>query len=261
MKIEVLGCYGGVDPKHNPVTFLLNEKYLLDAGTIVKELDIKRQMKIESICITHCHLDHIKDLCFLADNLILTGNPNGTIKVYGIEPVLNMLKKYVMNNKIWPDFFEIKGLKGDNILKLVPLEVGKRTMFGRELSIEAVTTCHSCESSGFIIDDGIKSIVYTGDTGPCPILWKRISKIKNLKALFIEISFPNKMKELAKITGHLTAQLFAEEIDNLKIKDTLNFYIFHIKPHFQKEIKTEIKDLKMQNVHILDDGDVIEING
>lgn len=45
MKIEVLGCYGGVDPKHNPVTFLINEKYLLDAGTIVKELDINRQKK------------------------------------------------------------------------------------------------------------------------------------------------------------------------------------------------------------------------
>jgi 3',5'-cyclic-nucleotide phosphodiesterase len=261
MKIEVLGCYGGVDPKHNPVTLLVNDKYLLDAGTIVKELDIKRQKNIQSICITHCHLDHIKDLCFLADNLILADNLNGTIKVFGIEPVLNMLKKYVMNNKIWPDFFEIKGAKGDNILKLVPVKIGKKIKFGKELSIEAVSTCHSCESSGFIIEDDTKSIVYTGDTGPCPSLWQRLSKIKNLKAVFIEISFPNKMNELAKITGHLTAKLFAEEINNLKIKDKINFYIFHIKPHFQKQIKNEIKALKMQNVHILKDGDIIEIDG
>lgn len=260
MKIEVLGCYGGVDPKHNPVTFLINEKYLLDAGTIVKELDINRQKNIESICITHCHLDHIKDLCFLADNLILIGNPNGTIKVYGIEPVLNMLKNYVMNNKIWPDFFEIKGAKGDNILKLVPINIGRKTKFGKELTIEAVQTCHSCDSSGFIIDDGTTSIVYTGDTGPCPALWQRISKIKNLKAVFIEISFPNHLKELAKITGHLTAELFLEEIKNLKNKEKINFYIFHIKPHFLKDIKKEIKALKMENVFILDDGDVIEIH-
>lgn len=261
MKIEVLGCYGGVDPKHNPVTFLINEKYLLDAGTIVKELNVTRQKNIESICITHCHLDHIKDLCFLADNLILTGNPNGTIKVYGIDPVLKMLKKYVMNNKIWPDFFEIKGEKGDNILKLVPINIGEKTKFGKGLNIEAVVTCHSCDSSGFIIDDGKKSIVYTGDTGPCPELWKRLSKIKNLKAVFIEISFPNYMNELATITGHLTAELFSKEISNLKNKDKINFYIFHIKPHFLKEIKKEIKGLKMDNVYILDDGDVIEIDG
>lgn len=165
-----------------------------------------------------------------------------------------------MNNKIWPDFFEIKGAKGDNILKLVPINIGRKTKFGKELTIEAVQTCHSCDSSGFIIDDGTTSIVYTGDTGPCPALWQRISKIKNLKAVFIEISFPNHLKELAKITGHLTAELFLEEIKNLKNKEKINFYIFHIKPHFLKDIKKEIKALKMENVFILDDGDVIEIH-
>ncbi|MCX7769785.1 MAG: 3',5'-cyclic-nucleotide phosphodiesterase [Proteobacteria bacterium] len=261
MKIEVLGCYGGVDPKHNPVTLLVNEKYLLDAGTIVKELSLKRQENIESICITHCHLDHIKDLCFLADNMILSGNTKGSIKVFGIDPVLNMLKKYVMNNKIWPDFFEIRGTKGNHILKLVPVEIGEKTKFGGELNIEAVATCHSCDSSGFVINDGKKSIVYTGDTGPCPALWRRLSKIKDLKAVFIEISFPNKMRELAKLTGHLTPELFAEELKALKNSERIDFYIFHIKPQFQKIIKREINKLNMKNVHILNDGDVIEIDG
>lgn len=260
MKIEILGCYGGVDPKHNPVTFLLDDRYLLDAGTIVKELNIERQKNIEALFITHCHLDHIKDLCFLADNLILTGNPQGTIRVYGIEPVLQMLKKYVMNNKIWPDFFEIKGTKGENILKLVPLTIGNKVPFGKGFKIEAVKTCHSCDSSGFIIEKKGVQIVYTGDTGPCPDLWEKLSKLKNLKAVFIEISFPNKLKELAKITGHLTAELFFSEIQYLKNYQKINFYIFHIKPHFIKQIKKEIKALNLKNVHILKDGDVIEIN-
>jgi ribonuclease BN (tRNA processing enzyme) len=260
MRIKVLGCYGGVDPNHNPVTLLIDEKYLLDAGTIVKEISIEKQKNIESICITHCHLDHIKDLCFLSDNLILTGNPQGPIKVYGIEPVLTMLKRYIMNNKIWPDFFEIKGSKGDSVLKLVPVEMGKKYTFGENLFIEAVETCHSCDSSGFIIEKKGIQIVYTGDTGPCPSLWKRLNKLKHLKAVFIEISFPNKLKDLAKITGHLTAELFLSEIKQLKNLKNIKFYIFHIKPHFLKIIKKEIKALKLNNVYILKDGDVVEID-
>lgn len=259
MKIKVLGCFGGVDPRHNPVTFLIDDKYLLDAGTIVKELTLAQQNQIENICITHCHLDHVKDLCFLADNMILSGASQRTINVFGIEPVLAMLKKYIMNNKIWPDFFEIKGTQGKNILNLVPMKFGEKYSFGKNITIEAIKTCHSCKSSGFIISKNDKQIVYTGDTGPCPDLWKRLSKLKNLKGVFIEISFPNALKELALKTGHLTAELFLNEIKHLKNYEEINFYIFHIKPHFMKEIYKEIRKLNLPNVHILNDREVVEL--
>lgn len=257
MEIEVLGCFGGVDVKHNPVTFLVDGKYLLDGGSIVKELSLERQQKIQGIFITHSHLDHIKDICFLADNLILMGK--GPVNVYGLSEVLLMLKKYVMNNKIWPDFFEIKGKKGENILNLMPIATGLRVELNRTYTVELVKTDHSCESAAYILGKNGKYIVYTGDTGPTNVLWSRINEISNVKAIFVEISFPSRMRDLAITTGHLTPALFLEEVKKIKNAHKIKFYIFHMKPPFLEEIKKEIDGFSMENVTILDDGDILHI--
>lgn len=257
MEIEVLGCFGGVDTKHNPVTFLVDGKYLLDGGSIVKELSLERQQKIQGVFITHCHLDHIKDLCFLADNLVLLGK--GPVNVYGLSEVLDMLKKYVMNNKIWPDFFEIKSKKGESILNLMPISAGLKVSLNRTYTIELVKTDHSCESSAYILGKNNKYIAYSGDTGPTERLWQKINENPNVKAVFIEISFPNRMKDLAILTGHLTPELFVKETKKLKNPEKVKFYIFHMKPPLLDEIKKEICNLNMENVTVLDDGDILRI--
>ncbi|MCX7991601.1 MAG: 3',5'-cyclic-nucleotide phosphodiesterase [Proteobacteria bacterium] len=256
MLIEVLGCFGGVDPKHNPVTLLLDDKILLDAGSIVSVLPLERQKKIQSIFISHSHLDHIKDLCFLADNFIMMGK--GPVNVYGIPEVLEMLKKYVMNNKIWPDFFEIKGAKGKKVLSLNPIEIGKPIKINGRYTIEAICTNHSIDSSGYLIGYNDKYFAYTGDTGPCPSLWERLNKVDNLRALFIEVSFPSQNKDLALITGHLTPSLLMEELKNLKNKKT-KIYIFHIKPPFMDKIKEEFCHLSNKQVTLLEDGQKVKI--
>ncbi len=256
MQIEVLGCFGGVDPKHNPVTLMLDEKILLDAGSVVSILPLERQKKINSILLTHSHLDHIKDLCFLADNFVMMGK--GPINVYGTKEVLDMLKKNVMNNKIWPDFFEIKGKKGKTVLTLNPIEKGDVVTINGKYTVEALQTNHSVSSSGYLIGCGDKYIAYTGDTGPCPALWKRLNDVKNLKALFIETSFPSQNKELALITGHLTPSLLMSELENFNNKKT-KIYIFHIKPPFLEQIKAEFCQLQNKSIYILDDGHKIRI--
>lgn len=256
MVLEVLGCYGGVDPKHNPVTFLLNDSILLDAGSIVSILPLNRQKKIKSIFITHSHLDHIKDLCFLADNLIMMGI--GPVNVYGVSEVLDMLKKYVMNNKIWPDFFEIKGSRGKNILNLKPLKKGEVVKINNKYTFEAIDTNHSIDSSGYLIGYGDKFFAYTGDTGPCPKLWERLNEVKNLKALIIEVSFPSTHKDLALTTGHLTPSLLIDELKNLKNKKT-KIYVFHIKPAFLDKIREEFCQLKNDRIFLLEDGQKVEI--
>lgn len=257
MEIEVLGCYGGVDIKHNPVAFLIDGRYLLDGGSIVKELSLERQQKIQGVFITHSHLDHIKDLCFLADNLVLMGK--GPVSVYGLPEVLDMLKKNVMNNKIWPDFFEIKSKKGNTVLNLKPLSAELQFSLNRIYSVELVKTDHSCESAGYIFGKNKKYIVYTGDTGPTKRLWERVNEIPEVKAIFIEVSFPNRMKDLALKTGHLTPALFLKEMEKIKNADKIKFYIFHMKPPLLDEIKKELCLLEMDNVVMLDDGDILRI--
>ena len=71
MKINVIGCSGAEFPGHNAPAFLLDEEILFDAGSLTSTLNEKAQMKIRNIFITHAHLDHIRSIPFLADNIVV----------------------------------------------------------------------------------------------------------------------------------------------------------------------------------------------
>lgn len=73
MKIKVLGCSGAEFPGHNSPGFLLDDKILFDAGSVTNVLHEKEQLEIKNIFITHAHLDHIKGIPFLADNVLSSG--------------------------------------------------------------------------------------------------------------------------------------------------------------------------------------------
>ena len=84
MKIRVLGASGSDIPGHHLSSFLLNNKILFDAGGVTSSLSFTAQQKIEHIFITHAHLDHIRDIPFLADNIILSGKSK-RINIYSIK--------------------------------------------------------------------------------------------------------------------------------------------------------------------------------
>ena len=102
MKIRVLGCHGSEPRDRQATAFLVNDSVLLDAGTVTSVLTLEEQKKIRAVLITHSHLDHTKDILFLADNVI--GENITSIEVISIPEVLDILKCHLLNDKIWPDF-------------------------------------------------------------------------------------------------------------------------------------------------------------
>ncbi len=69
MEIRVLGCHGSQLPGYGLTGFLIDATTLLDAGAVTSVLTLEEQIRVDHILITHAHLDHIRELSSLADNI------------------------------------------------------------------------------------------------------------------------------------------------------------------------------------------------
>lgn len=253
MKLKVIGSSGAEFPGHNPPAFLIDGCILLDAGTIGASLNEAAQWKIRDILITHAHLDHIRGIPFLADNLIIK-NRKHSVTVISISKVLMTLKKNLLNNKIWPDFTDIS-VASNPVLILKAVSPGRPFKIN-SYTITAYKVRHSVPAVGYIVEDRKgKRLLYTGDTGPTDAIWKAA---KGICCAIIEVSLPNRLEVMAIKTGHLTAGLLMKEINKMESLPE-RILITHPKPQYLKQIKKEIEGLRMNNIKILKDGEIYSI--
>lgn len=254
MRIRVLGSSGAEFPGHNLPAFLIDDSILLDAGTIGAALDEKAQWKIRHILITHAHLDHIRGIPFLADNIILK-NRKHQINLVGSPSTMKAIKQTVLNNRIWPDFTALPDRRNP-VLKLKTIKKGMPVYInGYKITTFAVN--HSVPCTGYLIEDGKgRRLLYTGDTGPTETIWGATRK--PVHCLMVEVSLPNSMRSMALRTGHLTAGLLKKEIGKMRIVPE-KIFIVHTKPQYFEKIKQETKALGLKNLRILKDGDTFII--
>ncbi|NWF52272.1 MAG: 3',5'-cyclic-nucleotide phosphodiesterase [Nitrospirae bacterium] len=255
MRIKVLGCSGAEFPGYSHPGFLLDEEILFDAGSLTNVLDEKSQLKIKNIFITHAHLDHIKGIPFFADNIIVK-NKMHRVGIISIPPVLRTIKKNLFNSDIWPDFTIIPDPE-NSILNFLPVKHGK-TLRLNSYSVTPIKVNHTVPAVGYLVEDKReRRFFYSGDTGPTDLTWKSIGDIQ-IHCLIIEVSFPNSMREIAINTGHLTAKLMKDELKKI-CKLPQKIYITHPKPQYSKLIKRELKLLKLRNLKMLKDREIITV--
>jgi len=255
MKIQILGCSAIELLNSRLPGFLIDNKILLDAGTIGTILDKNQQCKIKHILLTHAHLDHIKNLPFFADN-ISTGNNKHHVTVMSIPKVIRALKNNIFNDIVWPDFTKIPTAENPNIrLKSIDTE---KTIIVDGYKITAYKVNHTVPSVGYVIEDKRgRKLLYTGDTGPNETIWNSLSSTR-LHGIIIEVSLPNRYKNMALKTGHLTPGLLKLELEKM-ISLPDNIYISHNKPAYKKSVQEELKNLNIDNMKILKDGEILEI--
>ena len=247
MQLRILGCHGGETPKHRTSSFLVGDSLAVDAGAITSGLSLREQEQIQSVLVSHPHMDHIRDLATLADNRCQQGGT--TLDIVGIPATIEALRKHFFNDLIWPDFTKIDAKDGPTVrfVEVQPNQVASVDGF----EVTPVLVNHTVDTSAFIIRDGDKSIVYGGDTGPTDELWTRINALDDLQALMMEVSFPNDEAQLAHDSRHLTPETLGAELDKLTQSDELPILLYHIKPTFEQRVLRELASLRGRNLQIL----------
>lgn len=255
MRVRVLGCHGAELPNHGTCGFLINRSILIDGGTICSALNLNELKRIRHILISHIHMDHIKGLPFLSENLIgQKGLP--PITLISVKPVVDGLHRHLLNGKVWPDFTKIPNGRKP-FFRLRSLREGQRLLIDG-LEIRPFRVDHTVPCAGFLIRQGKRSLLYSGDTHQTDRIWKEAAKTADLKAAIIETSFPNALGRLAEQSGHLTPRLLREEFGKIK-KPGLPLYVYHMKPRYLDRIRTELKMLGLPRLTMLKDGMVFTV--
>lgn len=253
MKIRVLGCHGGSSPDHKTTCFMLGEHLAVDAGHLCG-LTLAEQEIVDDVILSHSHLDHCGELAIFADNI--SSRRKSPVNVHCTQATADALKKHLFNNVLWPDFTSIPTVSNPT-LKFRVHKPGQKFQV-QDLEVTLVSMKHPVDSSAMIIKGDAGTIIFSGDTGPSTSLWEHINKLKDVRALFIECSFPNGLQKLADTSGHLTPQTLALELKKLSVQVPF-ISAYHLKPSTYAETRKELRALKLRELHLARVGDIYEV--
>jgi ribonuclease BN (tRNA processing enzyme) len=246
MKIRVLGAFGAEGLGQRPTSFLVDDRILIDAGTVGGALTMSEQTVIEHALISHSHLDHVAGLAFLTETLAFS-EMRKPLTVASLGPVMHALRSGIFNNLGWPDFSEIPPEAPVMQYRTLVEEAEQRV---GDCWVTPVPVTHTVPTSGFIVHDGSSGFIFSGDTGPTEALWRAAKGLRGLRAAIVECAFPNRMSKLADVAKHLTPNLLRRELD--KLPPDLPIWIYHIKPQFYDEVVDELSTIDPARVVILE---------
>jgi ribonuclease BN (tRNA processing enzyme) len=252
VRIRVLGAYGGSTPWHRQTSFLLDGTVTLDAGALTQSLSLEEQARVRSIIVTHSHLDHVASLPFLVENVF--SRTEGPIEVVATKDVAALLQAHLFNDAIWPDFTRIP----THLLPAVTFRVVEAGVPFRVNGLHAlaVPVSHVVPTYGYLVWNDEACVVFSSDTGPTEALWAEARRRADLKAIFVECSFPDAMSEIAEVSKHLTPRTLREEMRKFPASVPVNLY--HMKPPTLPALRADVAALAEPRIRILDDGDELE---
>ncbi len=229
-------------------SYLIGDALVIDGGSVGLLADIARQKAIQHVVLTHAHLDHVASLPLFIETVYSPG-PD-CVEVLAHPAILKQIRNDLFNNSTWPDFIELS-TADDAFMQVTAMEP-LTTVERSGCRITPVPVHHAPHTYGMIVDDGTSCVVFAADTGPTEQIWKEASQYANLKAVFLECSFPNEMEAFAAKTGHLCPRTF---VDQCKwIPDTVRIITVHRKARYRDEIASQLSTYNLPNVEIIKSG-------
>jgi len=252
VKIRVLGASGSEVKGRYLTGFLVDRTMLIDPGSATAILTLDEQAGIENILLSHGHLDHVRDIPFIADNLLISG-VGRSLTLWGLQETIDALRRHIFNEVLWPDFTRIPS-REQPLLVFKPLEPMVEIRIG-EFSILPVPVTHSLPATGLIISAGDVKIGYSGDTGSTDLFWEEV-KSQSVKDVIVEVSFPDRLRNVAETSGHYCPGLLKGSMKRHGLEE-IRCYIAHMKPQFIDEIRRELS--RNIDARFLKSGDIIVI--
>jgi ribonuclease BN (tRNA processing enzyme) len=223
---------------------LLNDTIALDAGCLGFAHAPEQQARVRHVLLTHTHLDHLASLPIFLENVFQADGEGVTI--HASSPVLDCLQRDLFNDRVWPDFVALSR-NGMPFLRLAPFEPGQ-TIEVEGLRVTAVELNHVVPTVGYLVADAGSTVAFVSDTGPTEAVWQHANAAANLRAVFLEATFPNSLAWLADVSKHLTPALFAREA--AKLKRPAQLIVVHIKARYRDQVVAELEALRLNGLEI-----------
>jgi ribonuclease BN (tRNA processing enzyme) len=241
MEIRVLGAHNSETSTTSCVSLLIDGKLALEAGGLTSRLTFEEQANLDAIAITHCHMDHVRDIPAIALNLY---RRSACIDIYSTAHVCDSIKEHILNKDMYPEFHVIPARKPTiSFQEVEPL--GLQWIDGH--SVLPVLVKHETETVGYLVSDKKgKSVFFTGDTGPdLAECWSHIAP----QLLIIDVTMCNKNEEFARQTGHLTPSLL--EVELIKFRELKGYLPAVLAIHMDADQETEISaELEIVQEHL-----------
>ncbi len=245
MRVVILGCpdTDGVSRQYVS-SYLLNDSIAIDAGCIGFRGTPEWQESVRHVFLTHAHADHIASLPFFLENA-WTPSPQCPA-VYGSPETLGAVRRSLLNNEVWPDFVALSEImppfvRMKALAPEVPLEIDG-------LTFTPVLVNHTIPTFGYVVREGAAAVIFGGDSGPTARLWEIAEQTPGLQAIFLEASFPNRMRAVAEASVHLTAEMFGREA--AKAPPGVRIIAVHLKVRYRDEIIRELESLRLSCLEI-----------
>jgi ribonuclease BN (tRNA processing enzyme) len=234
-------------------SYIVNGNVGFDAGSLGFYQGPAEQAAVRRLFLTHSHMDHIASLPVFLENV--AGLTDAPVDLYASEAVQQSLRLDVFNGRLWPDFLK---LTHKNNMPFVTLHTiaGGQPLEVEGLRITPVPLHHVVPTLGFIVEEPSSAVVIVSDTGPTEEIWERARGVANLKAVFLEATFPDAMKKTADISMHLTPATFLREVQKLPLP--VKFFAVHMKAQFREQVAQELLAHRLANLEIVEFGRTYE---